>query len=179
MSDGVEGPSAHSFRPASFQIRRSLMRVVMPGGLRREASGPCPQQLPQEVHHKIDSARANFYWDAGLKKKYHMVKWEELAKQRDHGGLGFTDTRLMNVCLLSRWIFKLEMGDEDLCCALLRRKYLKDRAFYNSSFRGASQFWKGLREAKSYCQRGLKYILGDGKKIRFWHKVWWGTVLFD
>jgi hypothetical protein len=30
--------------------------------------------LPKEVHHKIDSTRANFYWDLGLKKKYHMVK---------------------------------------------------------------------------------------------------------
>jgi hypothetical protein len=66
--------------------------------------------LPEEVHLKIDSARANFYWDSDLKKKYHMVKWEELDKPRDHGGLGFTDTRLMNVCLLLRWIVKLERG---------------------------------------------------------------------
>jgi hypothetical protein len=64
--------------------------------------------LPEVVHHKIDYVRANFYWDSGLKKKHHMVKWEELAKPRDHGGLGFTDTRLMNVCLLSKWIVKLE-----------------------------------------------------------------------
>jgi hypothetical protein len=43
-----------------------------------------------------------------------MVKWEELAKPKDHGGLGFTDTRLMNMCLLSKWNFKLERGDDDL-----------------------------------------------------------------
>jgi hypothetical protein len=57
--------------------------------------------LPEEVHHKMDSARANFYWDLG-KKKYHMVKWANLARPRNFGGLGFTDTRLMNKCLLSR-----------------------------------------------------------------------------
>jgi hypothetical protein len=44
----------------------------------------------------MDSARANFYWDSGNKKKYLMIKWEDLAKPKDHGGLGFTDTRLMN-----------------------------------------------------------------------------------
>jgi hypothetical protein len=36
-----------------------------------------------------------------------MVKWVELANPRDHGGLGFTDTRLMNECLLAKWIIKL------------------------------------------------------------------------
>jgi hypothetical protein len=39
-----------------------------------------------------------------------MVKWDELAKPKDHGGLGFTETRLMNMCMLSKWIFKLEGG---------------------------------------------------------------------
>jgi hypothetical protein len=62
----------------------------------------------------MESTRAKFYYDSGKKKKYHMVKWEELAKPKDHGGLGFTDTRLMNTCLLSKWNFKLERGDDDL-----------------------------------------------------------------
>jgi hypothetical protein len=30
--------------------------------------------LPGQVHHKMDSDRARFYWDAGVKRKYHMVK---------------------------------------------------------------------------------------------------------
>jgi hypothetical protein len=51
---------------------------------------------PGQVHHKMDSARARFYWDADVKRKYHMVKWEVMAKPREFGGLGFTDTRLMN-----------------------------------------------------------------------------------
>jgi hypothetical protein len=66
--------------------------------------------LTEDVHHKIDSAKARFYWDSGQKKKYHMVKWDELARPKDLGGLGFTETRLMNMCLLSRWIFMLEIG---------------------------------------------------------------------
>jgi hypothetical protein len=72
-----------------------------------------------------------------------MVKCDELAKPKDHGGLGFTDTRLMNMCLLSKWIFKLERGDDDLCYILLRKKYLRGKDFFSSNYRGASQFWKG------------------------------------
>jgi hypothetical protein len=48
----------------------------------------------------------------------------------------------------------------------------KGQRFFSSSARGASQLWKDLLEAKSFCQRGMKYILGNGKKIRFWHEVW-------
>jgi hypothetical protein len=85
--------------------------------------------LPGQVHQKMSSARARFYWDSGEKKKYHMVKWDVLARPKEFGGLGFTDTRLINQCLLSRWIVKLERGDSDICTTLLRRKYLKDRCF--------------------------------------------------
>ena len=33
-----------------------------------------------------------------------MVKWEALCRPTDIGGLGFLDTRVMNICLLSKWI---------------------------------------------------------------------------
>jgi hypothetical protein len=78
--------------------------------------------LPGPVHQKMDLARARFYWDAWVKRKYHMVKCEVMGKPREFGGLGFTDTRLMNQCLLSRWIVKLERGDSDMCTSLLRKK---------------------------------------------------------
>jgi hypothetical protein len=32
-----------------------------------------------------------------------MVKWDELDKPKDHRGLGFTETRLINMCVLSNW----------------------------------------------------------------------------
>jgi hypothetical protein len=99
-----------------------------------------------------------------------------LTKPKDHGGLGFTDTRLMNECLPPKWIIKLERGDGDLCSTPLRRKYLKDRVFFSSNPRGGSQFWKGLHEIKHTCQRGMKYIIDDGKKLGFGMKFSWETA---
>jgi hypothetical protein len=97
-----------------------------------------------------------------------------LAKSREFGGLGFTDARSMNKCLLSQWIFKLERGDVDLCCTLLRKKYLRGEGFFSGNARGASQFWKGLHESKGICQHGLKYVVGKWDKTKFWHDVWLG-----
>jgi hypothetical protein len=96
-----------------------------------------------------------------------MVKWADLAKPKEFGGLRFTDTRLMNKCLLSKWIIKLERSDSDLCTEMLRKKYLKERCFFGSNARRDSQFWNGLHEAKHICQNGIKYVVGNGKKFRF------------
>jgi hypothetical protein len=59
-----------------------------------------------------------------------MVKWADLARPKDFGGLGFIDTWLMNKCLLSKWIIKLERGYVDLCTKLLRNKYLNNKGFF-------------------------------------------------
>lgn len=90
-----------------------------------------------------------------------------LATPKIIGGLGFTDTRVMNQCLLSKWIYRLEKGENNPCCKLLRAKYLREKGIYCSKSQGVSQFWDGLHEIKHCCARGLIYIVGDGKKARF------------
>jgi hypothetical protein len=39
---------------------------------------------------------------------------------------------------------------------------------------GGSQFWRGLHKIKYTCQKGLKYVVGNGRKVRFWEDVWLG-----
>jgi len=63
--------------------------------------------LKGDARGKMETARSNFFWHGlGQKKKYNMMKWEVLAPPKLEGGLGFADTRIMNQCLLSKWIFK-------------------------------------------------------------------------
>jgi hypothetical protein len=43
------------------------------------------------------------------------------------------DVRAMNISLLAKWIDRLEKGDDNLCCSLLRKKYLGGKkAFFRS-----------------------------------------------
>jgi hypothetical protein len=68
----------------------------------------------------MDSARAKFYWDASVKKKYHILKWEVLTKTKEFCGLAFIDIKLMNQCLVSKWIVKLGREREEIMtCAPL------------------------------------------------------------
>jgi hypothetical protein len=99
--------------------------------------------LADVVHHKADMIRATFYWEGnGSAHKYHMVKWANLCRPKQFGGMGFVDSRVCNISLLAKWIMKLEKGDESLCCQILRKKYLGNGSFFQSEAAGASQFWK-------------------------------------
>jgi hypothetical protein len=87
--------------------------------------------LQDEIHQKMGSARVNFFWHGPFpKKKYHMASWELLASPKcvcGGGGLGFTNTRVMNMCLLAKWIFKIESNEDNICSNILRNKYLGER----------------------------------------------------
>jgi hypothetical protein len=83
-----------------------------------------------------------------------MVKWADLARPKDFGGLGFTDTRLMNKYLLSKWLIKLERGDVDLCTKLLRNKYLKDKGFFYSNARGGHSSGKACMMLNTFVRVG-------------------------
>jgi hypothetical protein len=75
--------------------------------------------LQEEVHQTMDAARANFFWHGpNMKRKYHMAKWDLMATPKAAGGAGFTNTRVVNKCLLAKWIFKIEIGHNTICCNL-------------------------------------------------------------
>jgi hypothetical protein len=61
----------------------------------------------------MDMARAFFWEGVGGKRKHHIVRWDRLCKPKSYGGLGFADTRIRNICFLSKWIYRLEKGDND------------------------------------------------------------------
>ena len=97
-----------------------------------------------------------------------------MMRPKEAGGLGFTDTKLTNEWILSKWIFKLERGDRSICLDLLRKKYLGDKGFFSCPYRGGSQFWKGMHEAKGTWRRCIKHVVNNGKKTRFLNYVWCG-----
>ena len=59
-----------------------------------------------------------------------MIKWEALNRPKEFGGLGFLDVRVMNICLMAKWIDKLEREDNSLCCTILRNKYLGQKSIF-------------------------------------------------
>jgi hypothetical protein len=64
--------------------------------------------LHEATHAEMNKSRARFFWEgAGNKRKYHMVDWATVCKPKELGGLGILNTKLMNIALMLKWIWKL------------------------------------------------------------------------
>ena len=111
----------------------------------------------------------DFIGRAQARNKYHMIKWEALARPKEAGGLGFMDVRAMNISLLAKWIDRLERGDNNICCNLLRRKYLGEKSIFQIRGRQGSQFWRSLLDIREWYQKGRIVQVVSGRQTRFWH----------
>jgi hypothetical protein len=81
-------------------------------------------------HEDLDSIRRRFLWQGGSKThKYHMAKWEMVTILKEFGDLGIINTRIMNDCLLNKWIWKIVNRNQSLWCRLLYAKYMKSKDF--------------------------------------------------
>jgi hypothetical protein len=51
-------------------------------------------------------------------RRGNNTKSETLDRPKDFGGLGFLNVRVMNIRLMCKWIEKLEIGEDSVCCDL-------------------------------------------------------------
>jgi hypothetical protein len=107
-----------------------------------------------------------------------MTKWEAIATPREFGGLEIINTRLINDCLLVKWIWRLVKKEDSLWCKILYGKYLKGKDFFSSSGRGGggSQFWRGLHKVKKLFKWRTVHRVGKENQTRFWIDVWLDRV---
>jgi hypothetical protein len=88
--------------------------------------------LHDSTHKTMDRSRARFFWEGvGNKRKYHMVDWATVCKPKELGGLGILNTKLMNIALMLKWVWKLYQNDEGLWVDLVRAKYLRGRDMFS------------------------------------------------
>jgi hypothetical protein len=81
---------------------------------------------PKGTHAGFDKHRSRFFWEGtGDKNKQHWVNWQEVCQPKDQGGLGITNTRVINIALLVKWIWKLhnDPAQDSLWQRIIRAKY--------------------------------------------------------
>ena len=103
-----------------------------------------------------------------------MVKWDAMARPKDFGGFGFLDVRAMNICLVAKWIHRLEYGTSNVCCDLRRKKYPGDRSIFQFNRKAGSQFWRCLLETREWSHWKRSMEMRSDIQTRFWHDVWLG-----
>ncbi|GAB2298359.1 hypothetical protein Dimus_038529 [Dionaea muscipula] len=144
-------------------------------------------KMPEGVAQEIDKLRARFLWgDSVDRKKLHLIRWANVIKAKSDGGLGVKDLRVMNDCLLSKWIWKFGRDRSSLWRSVVCEVYNVDKRdwFINSNvFNGrVSRVWQnivGIKERRpnlwEFLLNKMAIRIGNGISIRFWHDRWIGN----
>lgn len=131
--------------------------------------------LADGLHAKVDTPRSKFFWEgAGIKRKYHLVKWATVCRPKNQGGLGILNSKLMNVALLTKWIWKLSQNASGLWVDLLKAKYFPNGNFFKATQRG-STFWNGIQAVKPAFALGAQFHVQNRKSKRLWLDSWLGS----
>ena len=105
-----------------------------------------------------------------------------MCQFKENGGLGIKDTRLMNVSLLAKWIWRLLDGEETLWKDALVEKYgpCTERLLVGGTWsRHTSVWWKDLVRLNDFGVQGwfngdISRKVGNGLKTPFWTVTWRG-----
>jgi hypothetical protein len=162
------------------------MRKLMSSAARLTIINACLSNLPlhamaicllgEGIHVTLDKHRSRFFWEANsTKRKYHWVRWSAMCNPKSLGGLGIVDTRLMNICLLVKWIWRLYDGEQGLWADIIRNKYLRDKDLLLDTHRTGSQLWIAIQKLKHLFKLGAKHLVQNGNATSFWRDWWQGS----
>lgn len=128
--------------------------------------------LPLTTIDKLDKTRKKFFWQGdGMRRKYHLVKWEIITKPKDKGGLGIKDSRKMNISLLCICWWKLE-NEDGLWQEIARKKYLKHKCLQQVAYKANnSPMWNDMIEVKHIYLMGRSMKVGNDHMIDFWRDI--------
>ncbi|KAG7585508.1 Ribonuclease H domain [Arabidopsis thaliana x Arabidopsis arenosa] len=133
--------------------------------------------LPASTLDSLDKLSRTFLWGGTTeKKKLHLLAWKKVCKPRGEGGLGIRKSREMNKTLLAKVGWRLLSDDKSLWARVVRSKYkvgdvhdytwVVPKGSWSSTWRSVGV---GLRDVVA---RGLRWVPGDGRLIRFWSDRW-------
>lgn len=100
--------------------------------------------------------------------KINWVKWSDVCKPKDHGGLGIKDWRLFNMALLGKWQWRFLSEPDNLWCRVVEA---------NCNTCGESSWWKEVKATSleggwNWFQDSLHKTVFEGNATKFWDENW-------
>jgi mannosylglycoprotein endo-beta-mannosidase len=134
--------------------------------------------LADGTHVVMDRHRNRFFWEGqSATKKFHMVNWKTICQPKSQDGLGVLNTKLMNIALMAKWIWRIYSDENSdlLWLRLLRAKYRTSEIFSYTP-NSCSPFWRNIHKVKEHFRLGVRFCPGKNSSTSFWKDVWIGEV---
>lgn len=141
-------------------------------------------KAPPKVLLEFRRIQSNFLWrGCENKRTIHWVKWLDVCKPLNQGGLGIQDVEVLKISLLNKWKWRLLRDHDVMCNKILRSRYMnfevkvmiRDNGVLNSR---DSIWWRKIVIANSSVAVGqnFTYVVrcttNNGEGTTFWHSMW-------
>ncbi|XVF17280.1 hypothetical protein REPUB_Repub10bG0106100 [Reevesia pubescens] len=129
------------------------------------------------ICNRLDKINSNFLWGGSADtERNHLVSWDKVCSPRNQGGLGLRKIKDYNLAMLAKTGWSLHTRQESLWCEVFKAKYMGDKQFLECAKKaGSSSTWRGILKTQNVFEKGLKWKIGDGSRIRFWNDWWVGA----
>ncbi|KAL8496805.1 hypothetical protein ACS0TY_020472 [Phlomoides rotata] len=131
-------------------------------------------KIPKGILEKIESAIARFLWgQKGEEKRVHWLRWDVLCKPKKKGGFGLRNLGNFNSALLAKQGWRLIQDDQSLLAQVLKARYFPRGNFLTTKRGyGSSYTWKSILEGRRVLEKGLVWVIGDGKSVGILGDPW-------
>lgn len=110
-----------------------------------------------------------------IRKNTEWLDGNLCANPKTLGGLGITNTSIMNKRLIMKWWWLIyNEPPETLWIQILKAKYFPNTTSFFAHTRGGSQFRRAHGLVRNEVGSLVKFVVGDGKSTRFLLDLWFG-----
>ncbi|XP_019155168.1 PREDICTED: uncharacterized protein LOC109152041 [Ipomoea nil] len=134
-------------------------------------------RLPVSTCNSIDKICRNFLWGHSKDtRKIHTVSSDNVCMPRECGGLGLRQAKNCNMAFLSKMAWQVTTNQNKLWVKVLKEKYVKDSSFLNATATTNSSWpWKSIIKGAKSLRSGIRWKVGNGNSLNFWHDHWMGS----
>jgi hypothetical protein len=108
-----------------------------------------------------------------------LVNWRTICSSKASGGLGVRNLVMFNKALMGKWLWRYAMERDAFWRKVVDVKYGSLRGGWCSKEVGGSYgfgVWKSIRRGWDAFAAHVRYEIGNGSKVLFWHDVWCGEI---
>lgn len=135
-------------------------------------------ELPKDTSSTLDKFHRDFFWkNQTIEKGMNMVSWDKMCRPKKLGGLGFGKTEAINKAFLAKLAWRVTSEEENLWIEVGKSKYLTNDKIMDRKTKDTDSWaWKKISKTRKFLREGMRWKLGNGKKIKFWTDLWSGDT---
>nr|GEZ64061.1 hypothetical protein [Tanacetum cinerariifolium] len=130
--------------------------------------------LPVTISNEVERLMRDFLWNFGdFKRGKARIKWADVCKPKDEGGLGIKSLEVWNIALISKHIWNIIYKKESMWVKWVHVYKLKGRNFWDIPEKeGSSWSWKKILRYRSVLRSHIVHRIGNGLDTSLWFDNW-------